>query len=61
MQFTLDTPAPLVGLAPPAIDSPQLARGTQPLPNPLTAQVTVDGTLLQPLLALGFTVASVAP
>ena len=56
MQVTLNTPPPLIGLAPPAIDAPQLPRGAQPLPNPLTATVVVDGSLLQPLLAVGFTV-----
>lgn len=56
MQVTLNTPPPLVGLPPPAIDAPQLSRGSQPLPNPLSATITVDATLLQPLLAMGFTV-----
>jgi hypothetical protein len=59
IQATMAVPGPLQGLTPPSLDTYWLPRGTAPLgTSALGSSITVDLSLVQLLLAQGFTISS---
>jgi hypothetical protein len=58
LRAIVNVPSYLQGSPPPALDTPWLPRGAQPLPNPLSSTATVDPSLVKQLVDAGWTMSS---